>query len=308
VRALRTVLLSLLLVLVAAPAALAATPVSSSVVRCTIRGTPSDDVLHGTPGRDVICAGAGDDRVFGGGGNDRIFGGAGRDVIRGDAGNDSLDGESGDDVLYGGPGHDSLYGGSQADRLDGAGGGDDLYGGLGADVLDAGGQDADNTDGGPGGDSGEIKWDRDYPDCPRSSEGMCKFSMHIDLPICPPFTWQATTCLGTTPYAPAGWAVRATDPPGVVAEFGWTTSRRRDISYMAGGRSPTGVFYGRQSTTDAARFEIITAWQITDPRKLMTAPDDPSKQPGEPGGPFHLNYESGRTRADVYINGYLGGA
>src|SRR5690349_1589483 len=46
-------------------------------VKCTIVGTPGDDVLRGTSGNDVICGFGGNDRIYGGGGNDVIVGGDG---------------------------------------------------------------------------------------------------------------------------------------------------------------------------------------------------------------------------------------
>ncbi len=85
--------------------------------RCTIVGTPGDDVLDGTPGDDVIC------------------GLSGNDVIRGLEGNDVLDGGSGADLLVGGEGDDRLYGGTGANRLFGGTGRDILVGGPGRELL-----------------------------------------------------------------------------------------------------------------------------------------------------------------------------
>jgi len=76
---------------------LTAAATAAPPARCTITGTPGDDVLHGTPHRDVIC---------GLGGNDRIAGGGGDDILRGGPGNDQL---------YGGAGHDELEGGTGRD-------------------------------------------------------------------------------------------------------------------------------------------------------------------------------------------------
>lgn len=161
---------------VAACALLAATmaPVSaitvhhtSTGVRCTVVGTPGDDVLDGTIGRDVICgrggddsirghagddlvdAGTGDDLVAGGSGDDVIYGGAGRDSLRGGSGNDRLDGGAGKDALLGQAGSDRLQGGPDQDRLKGLAGDDRVRGGIGDDDL-SGGQGGDNVDGGPG--------------------------------------------------------------------------------------------------------------------------------------------------------------
>lgn len=117
-----------------APPALAAAP---GAERCTVRGTPGDDVLRGTAGDDVVCGyggddrllglggddlllgGRGDDEVLGGDGDDLLSGGLGDDVLRGDGGADLLAGGRGDDVLVGGPGKDSLSGGRENDRVDG---------------------------------------------------------------------------------------------------------------------------------------------------------------------------------------------
>jgi Ca2+-binding RTX toxin-like protein len=157
------------------------TPVASGVrgsVKCTIVGSPLDDLLVGTSGKDVICGLGGNDRVeglgeadliIGGPGQDRILGGAGDDTIFGNAGDDLVDGGSGDDRVYSGSGRDHLLGGSGddrliagvgADRLEGGSGDDGLDGGRGRDVLDGGSQDDrlygqggdDRLDGGTGED------------------------------------------------------------------------------------------------------------------------------------------------------------
>jgi hypothetical protein len=102
-------------------------------VRCTVVGTPGDDVLVGTPGRDVIC---------GLGGNDRLLGAAGKDVLAGGGGEDRLGGGDGGDLLFGGSGGDRLAGGSGNDRLHGGNGRDRLRGGPGGDrLLDGRGSD-----------------------------------------------------------------------------------------------------------------------------------------------------------------------
>jgi hypothetical protein len=130
--------------------------------RCTVVGTPGDDVLEGTPQNDVICGlggndqirgregddvisgGDGDDRISGGGGNDRLFGDAGNDRMRGRAGADRLVGGRGRDELFGGAGNDRLrgsfesdvlHGQSGDDRLVGGGGRNRLYGDAGSDLL-----------------------------------------------------------------------------------------------------------------------------------------------------------------------------
>jgi dipeptidyl aminopeptidase/acylaminoacyl peptidase len=68
--------------------------------RCTVNGTPRDDVLRGSAERDLICGLGGDDVIkglggddviFGHGGNDRIVGGTGADIVVGNAGRDRCD-------------------------------------------------------------------------------------------------------------------------------------------------------------------------------------------------------------------------
>jgi Ca2+-binding RTX toxin-like protein len=131
--------------------------------RCTITGTPRNDVLVGTRGNDVICGLGGNDRIdggdgndviFGGSGNDRIRGGRGRDVLRGGLGADVISGGRGSDRLYGQPGNDILKGQSGNDRLVGGGGRDRLFGGAGRDLLDGShdGRKADLLNGGRGRD------------------------------------------------------------------------------------------------------------------------------------------------------------
>ena len=97
--------------------------------RCTVTGTPGDDVLTGTPADDVICGLGGDDRLAGLEGSDVMYGG------------------SGDDYLNGGPGDDLLYGGFQADRLFGRGGDDFVSAGPGPDVRCNGGSGTDRAEG-----------------------------------------------------------------------------------------------------------------------------------------------------------------
>ena len=94
--------------------------------RCTIVGTPRDDVLVGTPGPDVIC---------GRGGRDVLHGRGGADVLNGGWGKDVLEGGPGRDVLLGGPSRDALVGGSDDDRLVGGRSRDVLRGNRGRDVL-----------------------------------------------------------------------------------------------------------------------------------------------------------------------------
>ncbi|MBV8929279.1 MAG: hypothetical protein JO152_09165 [Mycobacteriaceae bacterium] len=131
---------------------------ASNGARCTIVGTPGNDVIHGTRWNDVICglggddviyAGTGNDIVDGGPGNDRIYGGLGNDTLIGGLGNDTLVGDSGNNNLQGGPGNDLIEGGIGADLLHGGDGNDTLRGSGGDDKLygDAG---SDDLDGGPG--------------------------------------------------------------------------------------------------------------------------------------------------------------
>lgn len=88
--------------------------------RCSIYGTPGNDVLRGTPGPDVICGLGGDDRIDGRGGNDVIQGG------------------DGDDTLIGGPGMDWLFGGHADDRIQARDGQRDIAdGGPGSNTVQA---------------------------------------------------------------------------------------------------------------------------------------------------------------------------
>ena len=119
--------------------------------RCTITGTPGNDVLRGTPGDDVICGRGGRDTIHGGPGDDTIYGGPGRDTLRGGRGADTLYGGTDHDTLHGGPGHDTLGGGPGLDTLHGGPGHDTLRGGRGHDAL-YGGSGNDDLRGGPGHD------------------------------------------------------------------------------------------------------------------------------------------------------------
>jgi Ca2+-binding RTX toxin-like protein len=150
---------------VATPTAAHAAGHFTGGIRCTIVGTPGNDVLVGSKHRDVICGlggndrirgragndiiaggpgedaingGRGSDRISGGSGNDTLHGAAGSDIIEGDSGQDQVDGDAGNDVQNGGGGADVLRGGDGGDRITGARGDDDLGGGSGADDVDGG--------------------------------------------------------------------------------------------------------------------------------------------------------------------------
>lgn len=144
-------MLSASIVTVVPSAAHAATPRTSTGVRCTIVGTPGPDVLTGTAGRDVICGLGGNDRINGRGGNDVIDGGTGNDVIQGGTGNDTIDGGTGNDTMRGQGGSDVLHGGSGLDNLQGDAGNDRLYGDAGNDTA-SGGTGNDVVAGGTGND------------------------------------------------------------------------------------------------------------------------------------------------------------
>ena len=134
------IVLSLLLVSLALPAAAAAT------LRCggeivTLAGTPGDDLLVGTPGKDVIYGGEGNDRIRGRGGEDYLCGGPGDDNIV-----DGPDtGISFAAYLNGGSGNDALYpntfseawGGNGNDSFSFVSGDHRFYGGPGSDTVRA---------------------------------------------------------------------------------------------------------------------------------------------------------------------------
>ena len=115
--------------------------------RCTIRGTPGDDVLVGTRGPDVICGRGGRDVLLGRGGADVLIGGWGKDVLKGGPGRD---------VLFGGPSRDELSGGSDGDRLVGGRSRDVLRGDRGRDVLVARDGRPDLVHGGPAFDRARV--------------------------------------------------------------------------------------------------------------------------------------------------------
>jgi hypothetical protein len=123
-------------------------PDGRHTVKCSIAGSPGNDVLRGTRGKDTICGLGGNDRILGRGGrdlilggfgNDRITGGRGGDRLYGNAGRDLLRGQSGGDRLVGGAGRDRLYGDAGGDRLSTLDGrrGDRISGGRGRDRASA---------------------------------------------------------------------------------------------------------------------------------------------------------------------------
>jgi hypothetical protein len=71
--------------------------------RCTIVGTPDDDILIGTSRADVICGLGGADTLLGRGGNDILRGGRGNDRLNGGAGANTLNGGPGNDLVRRGP-------------------------------------------------------------------------------------------------------------------------------------------------------------------------------------------------------------
>jgi hypothetical protein len=168
----------------------AATPRTSTGVKCTIVGTSKADTLKGTSKKDVICGLGGNDRITGAGGDDIIDGGTGNDTVYAGPGNDTLIGSAGSDTLHGdsgtdtvtyadrtkavtasldgkrndgqsgekdliGPSVENLTGGSGNDSLTGSTGRNVLRGGPGNDLL-RGGAGADTLDGGSGSDLCDI--------------------------------------------------------------------------------------------------------------------------------------------------------
>ena len=83
-----------------------APPPAPTTPRCTIVGTPGNDVLRGTSGSDAICGGGGNDTIYGLAGADALIGGPGNDKLYGGPDNDTVIGGPGDDVVVGGPGKD----------------------------------------------------------------------------------------------------------------------------------------------------------------------------------------------------------
>lgn len=124
-----------------AAAATATKADDGQTLRCTISGTPGDDVLRGTAGDDVICGGRGDDAIDGRGGDDILIGGAGDDVLKGGAGHDALRGGAGHDALHGGAGRDTLHGGAGRNTYHGGAGRDVHVRERGDKVLRSGGDD-----------------------------------------------------------------------------------------------------------------------------------------------------------------------
>lgn len=168
-------LLSLALLLVAAPAAQAGTLAASGATvtyraaageanRITVTGssgsvtvrdasspvtgctpvTTNEARCDGTFRRASLSLGDGADRarvsgiaasINGGAGADRLTGGTRNDSLTGSAGNDVLSGGAGDDLLLGDTGNDRLLGGAGKDELDGDLGNDSLTGGPAKDRL-----------------------------------------------------------------------------------------------------------------------------------------------------------------------------
>jgi hypothetical protein len=73
--------------------------ITTTVLPCTLVGTPGRDELQGTPQTDHICGLAGADMIDGGPGDDYLSGGGGNDTITGGPGLDTIVGGSGNDII-----------------------------------------------------------------------------------------------------------------------------------------------------------------------------------------------------------------
>jgi Ca2+-binding RTX toxin-like protein len=124
-----------------APGSVTVRDASAPVTGCTAV-TANEARCDGAFRRVSLSLGDGADRATasgiavsmnGGGGADRLTGGAQDDTLTGSAGNDVLSGGAGDDLLLGDVGNDKLLGGAGRDELDGDFGNDTLVGGPARD-------------------------------------------------------------------------------------------------------------------------------------------------------------------------------
>ncbi len=149
-RSLGIVVVSVLMVVLAAGVALAATVVHCNPLGGQCRGTFDDDNIYGSSyvdyikaheRHDVVDAWHGDDAINPGPGNDTVLGYYGNDYISGTAigGNWVID-EAGDDWLYGEDGNDTIIDQVGRDYVSGGPGNDiiDVNDGFSGDYVDAG--------------------------------------------------------------------------------------------------------------------------------------------------------------------------
>jgi Ca2+-binding RTX toxin-like protein len=196
----RTSLLAVLLLLIAAPASPGASAVPPScatgpvTVGETTYGTPCADVIVASPAVESVAGGGGDDTILaaplaadacpsgcflgvgsqtfeGGPGDDVVYGQRGNDTLRGGEGNDQLFGGIGDDVLRGGPGNDRLAGGFGADSIDGEAGDDYVHGDGTIDRIADSGGGSDTLSYASGVTPGFGGTVSGYPGFPTSAEG-----------------------------------------------------------------------------------------------------------------------------------------
>jgi hypothetical protein len=177
-RRLRTVLVTLAVLVLSAGAVAHADELLGTPAGETLTGTAQADALYGDGGDDLLQGLGGDDDLDGGPGADTFAGGAGQDTVSyAGAGtgvtvtldgraNDGAPGEDdrvgkdvedvyggdSDDVLTGDGGPNTLDGGEGNDTLNGGKGTDGLYGGEGDDVLESRDGQVDTVDCGPGDD------------------------------------------------------------------------------------------------------------------------------------------------------------
>ncbi|MGH2821176.1 MAG: calcium-binding protein [Actinomycetota bacterium] len=144
----RKVIAALVVGLVAIAMPLVVASGASAAPRCTLIGSPRNDVIMGTHRADVICGLGGDDILSGADGRDILIGGPGHDILDGQAGADVLSGGSGPDGLVGASGKDALVGGRGRDVLAGGSGDDKVYArdGRRDRVLGGGGNDVGRLD------------------------------------------------------------------------------------------------------------------------------------------------------------------
>jgi hypothetical protein len=159
----------------------------------------------------------------------------------------------------------------------------------------------------------------DYPPCgPYVGEGptyICKFEeLHASLSFCTTFRARVESCSGDGVAGLFPWGTRAfRGDPDVIFNWDWRSGEVRLVSYRNDlGDIGTAFLSGKMPDATSDRYTITDAFAQNDrgveQGPHFYTPDLPGQEPGQVGGPLHLNYigsEGVVTRSQLYISGYM---
>lgn len=152
------------------------------------------------------------------------------------------------------------------------------------------------------------------PECPRSADapremedGFCHIQLHHDADLCPGFAREVPLypCFGKIKGNPPWQQVLSDLEYGTYGDFRWLPAGpgRRVILQNMTTFVPFAGLEGFMKGPQYAEFYVDRGWS-TIPYGMFVTPNTPIRA-GELGGPLYLDFQNGRTGADVYIRGYL---